>query len=230
MSGASAIIVAAGSGRRMRHAIPKQFLTIGTHPVLYHTLLPFVNCPQIREIIVVVASEYLQSDLLKASLPDTAKPIRSIAGGRQRQDSVYRGIQSIAESTGILVIHDAVRPLVTVDLIDRTIALCNEFDGAIAATPAVDTLKRVEDQRVLQTLDRSRIWQVQTPQTFRKAVIQRAYEEAFRDGFYATDDAALVERSGGRVTIVQSSHRNLKITHPEDLSIAEILMRNGEKT
>ena len=142
-----------------------------------------------------------------------------MAGGAQRQDSVRNGLERAAHE--LVTIHDAARPMVTVEMIERSIVKANEMGACIAAVPVIDTIKSAQNELVSSTVDRSSLYSVQTPQTFRTELIRSAYERAYADNFYATDDAALVEQLGGRVAIVQGSYDNIKVTTPSDLHFAQ---------
>jgi 2-C-methyl-D-erythritol 4-phosphate cytidylyltransferase len=145
-----------------------------------------------------------------------------VAGGVTRQDSVARALERVTADR--VVVHDAARPFVTADDIDRTLAALDEFDGAVVAVPVDETLKRVRDDRAVETLDRSDLWRAQTPQAFRVDVLRAAHARAAGDGFDATDDAQLLERYGGRVAVVGGSRRNLKLTFAEDFAVAEAML------
>ena len=223
MKNVSALIVAAGSGSRMKADIPKQFLRLGKRTVLYHSICQFLKISGISEIIVIGPPGYLESPEMSESIPVSRVPISVIAGGEKRQDSVFNGLKAIHNDSKIVTIHDGARPLVQADLIQKSIDLCTDFDGAIVAAPSINTLKDVRNNQITQTLDRAVIWQAQTPQTFRRSIIEKAYQYAFDNHFTTTDDAAFVEAVGGKIAIVASNSRNLKITNPEDLLIAQTL-------
>jgi 2-C-methyl-D-erythritol 4-phosphate cytidylyltransferase len=145
-----------------------------------------------------------------------------VAGGVTRQESVARGLERVTADR--VVIHDAARPFVTARDIDRTVALLDDYEGAVVAVPVEETLKRVSDDRAVETLDRTDLWRAQTPQAFRVAVLRAAHARAAADGFDATDDAQLLERYGGRVAVVRGSRRNLKLTFAEDFAVAEAML------
>jgi 2-C-methyl-D-erythritol 4-phosphate cytidylyltransferase len=221
----SAIIVAAGSGRRMGMTLPKQFVELNGRPLLAWTIDNLLKVPQLAEIILVVSDDQAGSPNLQKCLPGhCAIPVKIVAGGERRQDSVYSGLKALNPQSGIVAIHDGVRPFADPALIAETIRLCAKFDGAVLAIPAVDTLKEVEARQIIRTVDRQKIWQVQTPQTFRRAVLERAYANAYENNLMATDDSRLVEMIGGRVAIVESTPNNLKITCQNDLIVAKSIM------
>jgi len=209
----------------MNSSTPKQFLRLGEHTVLFYSIQRFLTLPSILEIIVIGPPDYLNSALLQDSIPkSTSVPIKIIAGGSQRQESVLNGLGAVSSDASIICIHDGVRPLVHSDLIQKSIDLCEKYDGAIVAARSINTLKEVSTGTIVRTLDRRTIWQAQTPQTFRKTVINKAYEHALANKLNATDDSDFVEAIGGNVAVVESTSWNLKITGPDDLLIAQTLL------
>ncbi|MBN1225233.1 MAG: 2-C-methyl-D-erythritol 4-phosphate cytidylyltransferase [Candidatus Aminicenantes bacterium] len=212
----SVILVAAGEGQRF--GAPKQFVPLNGKPVLEWCLESFETHLRIREIILV-----LMSDVQKKDYMEKYKKISYVVtGGKYRQDSVMAGFQKIDPSrTDTVLVHDGVRPLIGHDLISRVLQATKEYGAAIPVLTIEDTLKRIEGQKVLQTLDRSQIVRVQTPQGFSYPILKTALERARKDAFYGTDEAALVERIGGSIFLVPGDPRNLKITTPDDLKIAE---------
>ncbi len=230
MKSTSAIIVAAGSGTRMKSSVPKPFLTLDNNTILYHTIQRFLPVADISEIIIVTSSQLLASEYLRVSIPKSAPiPIRTIAGGKRRQDSVFNGLQTVNPDSTIVCIHDGVRPFIDPGTIARTIELCDQYDGAIVAVPSTNTLKEIQDQRIVKTIDRDIIWQAQTPQTFRKDILINAYKQAFRAKVTGTDDASFVEQIGGRIAIVAGGPQNIKITSQHDLLIAQLLLEEGAR-
>ncbi|MDO9547577.1 MAG: 2-C-methyl-D-erythritol 4-phosphate cytidylyltransferase [Candidatus Marinimicrobia bacterium] len=225
MKTVSVIIVAAGSGTRMNSGTPKQFLNLGNHTVLFHSIRRFLALSSVIEIIIISPIDYLKSKLLQDSIPTSPSiPVVIIAGGQQRQQSVLNGLNAVNPDASIVCIHDGVRPLIQPKLIQKSIDLCEEYDGAIVAARSIDTLKEVAGGTVIRTIDRNTIWQAQTPQTFRKTVIKKAYEYALANKLNATDDAGFVEAIGGNVAVVESTSWNIKITGPADLLIAQTLL------
>lgn len=217
-----AIIPAAGIGSRMQTDRAKQMIELGGVPVLVHTLRRFEECPAVDQVILALQPNLTQEVLALASRYNLTKIARIVAGGAERQDSVYRGLQ-VVSSAAIVVIHDAVRPFVTPDEIRAVIERAAKTGAALMAVPAVDTIKQVKSGRVHRSLDRKSLYHAQTPQAFRYSVIKEAYDRASREGFSATDDSQLVERMGHRVSIVEGSHINIKITRPFDLRLAEAI-------
>ncbi|MDW8238637.1 MAG: 2-C-methyl-D-erythritol 4-phosphate cytidylyltransferase [Acidobacteriota bacterium] len=217
-----AIIVAAGAGQRMGGECPKQFLNLCGEPVLIHTLRAFERCQSVDQIVVVLPQQHQAEAAKQLSAAGFNKIVSLIPGGPERQDSVWNGLQAIdATQTQIVVIHDGVRPLVTEQEITAVIAEARATGAAVIGYPVTDTLKEVHSGRIIKTVDRRRFYLVQTPQAFRVSIILKAYQQALADGFRATDDASLVERSEHVVTVVQGSRQNIKITWPEDLALAE---------
>jgi len=225
MSYASAIIVAAGVGARMTSDTPKQYFLLNGRPILYYTIKNFVKAKLVSEIVLVISKEFMDSELLHACIPlGNSSPIKIVAGGKKRQDSVYNGLKSIDEICNIVVVHDGVRPFIDPEKIDETIKMCSEYDGVVVATPAIDTLKEVNNSLIVKTLNRASIWQIQTPQTFRREVLEHAFQKAYKDDFIGTDEASLVERLGMQIGVLIGNHKNIKITTQEDISIAEVLI------
>ena len=203
----------------------KQFLRIGAKPILFYTLHQFDLCPAVDEIILVVKAEDLA--FAAQEIVDRygiQKVKRIVAGGAERQDSVYAGLQAIANESEIVVIHDGVRPFISVALLELGIQQCREFGAVVTAVPVTSTIKRAEKGIVQTTLDRSELWEIQTPQIFRYDLIRSAYEESRKDGFVATDDAMMVERLGMSVQILPGERRNIKITTREDMAYAAFLL------
>jgi 2-C-methyl-D-erythritol 4-phosphate cytidylyltransferase len=227
MSGVIAIIPAAGGGLRMGKELPKPFLEVAGAPLIIHTLERFERCPQVDCMVVLVDKDYLGLCRRIISHQPFEKIKEVIPGGERRMDSVKIGLSVIPETTELVVIHDGVRPLVSPSLISRVIEKAREVGAAIAAVPPVDTMKEAAEGYILNTIDRSRLMRAQTPQAFHYRIIMKAYQEAERKEVSATDDASLVEALGGKVAIVPGSHLNIKVTTPEDLMIAELLLKEG---
>lgn len=222
----TAVIVAAGAGRRMGTAVSKQFLPLGGKEIMAHTVEKFEQAAAIRDIVLVTGQDSLQ-DVRDMAREYGWKKIAAVtAGGRERQDSVYNGLRQVSGDTEIVLIHDGVRPFVTEEIIEDSIRTAAEMGGCVAGVPAKDTIKVVNGEQIaIATPDRSTLWQIQTPQTFRKELILRAYEDAGAAGFIGTDDASLAERSGFPVKIIMGSYRNIKITTQEDLCIAAAFLK-----
>jgi 2-C-methyl-D-erythritol 4-phosphate cytidylyltransferase len=221
-----AIIAAAGSGTRMASDRPKQFLLLAGMPVIFHTLKPFEQCDNIHEVIVVLPAEESAGFLSLAGKYGLRKLARVVPGGATRADSVKRGLMSIRSATAeIVAVHDGVRPFVTVEEIDATIETARADGAAILVAPVTDTIKQVDSERVVKTLDRDGLRRALTPQCFRYDVLRHAYEAADVTDPSLTDESVLVEQLGHTVSIVEGSGRNIKITTAEDLAVAEVLLK-----
>ena len=222
-----AIIAAAGTGSRMASNRPKQFLQLAGTPIIFHTLKPFELCDSIHEVIVVLPAEESAEFLAQAGKHGLRKLARVVPGGATRADSVKRGLQGIRAATAeIVAVHDGVRPFVTVEEIEQTIEAARRDGAAILATPATDTIKVVEGGTVTRTLARESLRQALTPQCFRYDLLRRAYDQADVSDPSLTDESVLVERLGHPVAIVEGSARNIKITTPRDLLLAEALLHD----
>jgi len=218
----TAIIAAGGRGQRFGGAEPKQLLTVGGRPILERSVNAFLAHASVNEVVVVLPQELVDNP--PAYLRDHEKPLRIVAGGARRQDSVANGFHAAAEQSELIVIHDAARPFVSADLIARTIAAAAESGAALAALPARDTVKQGRDHFVGATLPRETIFLAQTPQAFRRSVLADALELADD----ATDEAALAERAGHQVRLVTGEASNIKITTPDDLVLAEAIAQAGK--
>jgi 2-C-methyl-D-erythritol 4-phosphate cytidylyltransferase len=224
-----AIIPAAGAGRRMGSAMEKQFLHVRGVPILARTLRVFDQSPKVDGIVLVVAPQQRQALESEVLGPHPCeKLLRVIDGGPERQDSVANGLGAIPLECELVVVHDGVRPLVSVDLLEAVLEAAQLYGAAIAAIPAGDTVKQAENQKVVATLERETIWLAQTPQAFHANLLRRAYEKGARDRVVVTDDAALVERIGGAVHLVRGSPENIKVTTPSDLVVAEAILTQRE--
>ena len=220
-----AIIAAAGAGTRMASDRPKQFLLLAGMPVIFHTLKPFEQCESINEVIVVLPAEESAGFLSLAAKYGLRKLARVVPGGATRADSVKRGLMSIRSATAeIVAVHDGVRPFVSVEEIEATIAAARTNGAAILAAPVTDTIKQVVDQRVTRTFDRAGLRRALTPQCFRYDWLRQAYQAADVADPSLTDESVLVEKLGHPVSIVEGSARNIKITTVEDLAIAEAIL------
>ncbi len=221
---AAAIIPAGGVGLRMGLDHPKQFLELGGMPILIRTLQVFHLLPSITTIVVAAPvghQEQLSAMLERYGLFDCCQVV---AGGRLRQDSVLAALKELPAGIELVAVHDAVRPLVSGPLVEDCLREAERSGAAIAAIPVKDTLKEVGDRLIAGTVSRDGLWQAQTPQVVRVDLLRRAYEQAARDGFIGTDEASLLEHAGIPVTVVAGSERNIKITRPEDLPVAEALL------
>ena len=222
----SAIIVAAGRGTRMGPGVDKVFLEVAGRPVVAHTWQRFQDASCIDEIIVVVREGMPSAFAELAAAYGLDKPHRIVVGGAERQDSVWNGLAALSPQAEMVAIQDAARPCSSEGLIAATLAAARESGAAVAAQPVTDTIKESADGRtVSRTLDRGRLWAVQTPQTFRVEVIRRALAEVRRRGVAVTDDTAACEWIGQSVRLIVSATPNPKVTVPGDLPFIESLLR-----
>ena len=222
-----ALIPAAGYGRRMGSEKPKAFLPLGGIPLLTHTLQKFEACSQVDEILPLVPEGKVSScenDIVRRS--GLKKVQRIMAGGQERQESVYLGLKAIEKKADFVIIHDGDRPFVFPELIELALSESKRWKAVVAAMPAGDTIKEVSpDGEIVRTVDRRHLWIIQTPQAFEYGLIARAHDKAKEEGFYGTDDASLVERLGVPVRVIEGSRFNFKITTPEDLILGEALLK-----
>ena len=230
------IIPAAGLGTRMAGGAPapkaaakppsKQFAELAGMPVIIHTLRRFAEVPEISEIYIAMRENDAAQFRPRLEQERFSKPIRIVEGGEHRQDSVANALAAVrADDKDLVLVHDAVRPFVDAEIIRNVIDAAARHGAAIAGVPAVDTIKQVkrtdEGAIITATVPRERAVMAQTPQGFRFHVLKKAFDEAMADGFTGTDEASLVERSGHEVVVVMGSPRNIKITTPADLALAE---------
>jgi len=233
----TAIIVAAGRGKRMGQPLPKQYLPLEGTPILVHTLKVFEASPEIRDVLLVVPpgdEEFCLREVIERY--DIRKILKIVIGGERRQDSVHQALEELEEKTDRVVVHDGVRPFVTSGMIRTAVETVGQWngvdgvDGAIFAVPVRDTLKKVDDSGMVSgTPDRTLLWYAQTPQTFKRRVLVEAHHKALVDGFHGTDDAALAERLGYRVKVLEGSPENIKVTTREDLLLAEFIFRSRHR-
>jgi len=220
-----AIIAAAGSGTRMASDRPKQFLLLAGTPVIIHTLKVFEQCESIHEVIVVLPAAESAGFLSLAGKFGLRKVSRVVPGGMTRADSVKRGLLAIRAATAeIVAVHDGVRPFVTTEEIDATVATAQTDGAAILVAPVTDTIKQINDRQVVQTLDRGELRRALTPQCFRYELLRDAYKDADVNDPSLTDESALVEKLGVPISVIEGSAKNIKITTTEDLVIAEAML------
>jgi 2-C-methyl-D-erythritol 4-phosphate cytidylyltransferase len=225
----SAIIVAAGKSERMGKDMDKAFLHLATRPVLAYSMQAFEACPEIDEVVVVVRRDRIDSARGMAKVFGCSKVRKVVAGGTMRQDSVANGLAELADESTIVAIHDGARPCVTPQLISETVKLAKRHGAAVAGTRMTDTVKLVEKGvTVSKTLDRTKIWTVQTPQTFNVSLLRDAYESLRKKGLVVTDDSAVVELHGHEVYLVPTTVPNIKITTVEDLPVVAVLLERFE--
>lgn len=220
------IIAAAGSGKRMGGVVPKQYGTLGGMSILARSVKAFHDLDEIHLIIIVTNEDYrgfCREELDRLGL--LAKVGGILPGGKERQDSVYEAISSLRPDIDLVLVHDGVRPFVTKDVILRNIEAAEKYGAAVVAVPVKDTIKVAEENLLTKTLDRSVLYSMQTPQGFRKDLLVHAYEKAFRENCYGTDDAFLVENAGGKVYITEGDYNNIKITTAEDIVFGEAILK-----
>jgi 2-C-methyl-D-erythritol 4-phosphate cytidylyltransferase len=224
------IVPAAGIGKRMGNAVAKQFLPLGERPLLAHTLLAFQRASEIDEIIPVLSREDMESCLSAIIEQFHITKVKTlVAGGKERQESVLHGIRKLSKDASVVLVHDGVRPFVTPEMIRETVEHAKKGECVTVAVPIKDTIKAVNEQGfVHQTLERDRLWAIQTPQAFPAHVLVRAHEEAASKRRFATDDATLVEQAGFAVRVIMGSYDNIKITTPEDLLLAEEILKRRD--
>ena len=227
--GAVVIVPAGGLGRRMNARQPKQYLHLGRTPLLVRTLAALAAAPAVRGIVLAVPGERVEATRRLLRVHRVRKILDVVAGGVERQDSVWLGLQAVGTPEWVLV-HDAVRPFITSALVARVLAAAAGTGAATCGLAVRETVKRVregappggEPAVVDATLDRAGLWLIQTPQAFRRELLWEAHDKARRDGYTGTDDAVLVERLGGRVAVVPGLPQNIKITTPADLRVARL--------
>ena len=222
------LIPAGGSGKRLKADVAKQYLLLDKLPVLVHTLRAFQQAAVIDEIVLVVPENdiaFVSSEFIKKH--NLTKVTKIVAGGAERQDSVRNGLAAVDDQCDIVLIHDGVRPFVTEKMIKEVIAAAKTEQAASVGVKAKDTIKETKDDgSVVKTVSRHNLWLTQTPQAFQFAILRKAYDAAYRDSYYGTDDASLVERIGIKVKMIAGSYDNIKITTPEDLLMAKALLKS----
>ncbi len=220
-----AVIVAGGIGRRMGANKPKQFLKLARRPILARTLEVFEKCDAVDAVVVVAPRGYVK--LVQAMIVKRygfAKVKRVVMGGRRRQDSVWAGLQAVKGPCDVVAIHDGVRPLITCDVIEKSVLVAHNFGAALVAVPVTSTIKNISgDGFVRNTPERRMLMAAQTPQSFNYNLIMNAYKEAMKQDFRGTDDSQIAEHAGARVVIVPGMAENIKITTETDLVLAEML-------
>jgi 2-C-methyl-D-erythritol 4-phosphate cytidylyltransferase len=223
------IVVAAGSGSRMGADIKKQYLPLAGLPILVRTLQTLADCPLVERIVLVVSADDIDFVRGLVEAHHLQKIGDVVSGGRERQESVFNGLQALRPVTTHVAVHDAARPLVTVEEVEDVVTAAIESGAATLGVPVKDTIKRVVQGTVEETLDRSELWAVHTPQAFRRDWLEEAHQRSLQQGGHGTDDASLVEGVGYPVRMIAGRYTNLKITTPEDLVVAEALWQREEK-
>jgi 2-C-methyl-D-erythritol 4-phosphate cytidylyltransferase len=214
-------------GKRMGKARAKQFLLLGDKPLLAHTLLAFQRAPEIDEIIPIVSQEDVEDCLRDIIEPYQISKVKTlVVGGKERHDSVLNGLQKIGKDAAVVLVHDGVRPFVTPEMIREAVGFAKDGECVAVGVPLKDTIKEVDENKIVRrTLERRSLWAIQTPQVFPVKILRRAYEESYKLKMFGTDDATLVERTGGTVRVIMGSYENIKITTPEDLILAEEILK-----
>lgn len=221
--GVAAVVPAGGLGRRMGGPRPKQYLTLAGVPIIVRTLRALAR--GVDAIVVAAPAERVAATRRLLARHRVPRVLDVVAGGAERQESVWLGLAALPQGVEWVLVHDAVRPFVPPDLIARVLTAARALGAATCGLAVRETVKRVADARVTGTIPREGLWLTQTPQAFRRALLWEAHDKARRDGFLGTDDASLVERLGAEVAMVAGFHRNLKITTPEDLALARQWLR-----
>ncbi len=227
-----AIVPSAGLGRRFGSDANKPFQILGGKPLVVWALETLESVEAIQEIIPVLRKEDVERGIEVFRSYNISKTKRVAAGGKERQDSVYNGLKLIGDKNCIVLIHDGVRPFIEKDLIEKVIKELlkggkgglKSFDGVVLGVPVKDTIKEAESGIIKSTIRRDSLWAIQTPQVFPYKKISAAYKKSIKEGFYSTDDAALMERYGGKIKVIMGSYSNIKITTPDDLIFAEYLL------
>lgn len=220
----SVILAGGGKGRRIGD-IPKAFLTINRRPLIYYSIETFYR--KVDEIVVVLPSEYIEEWSRK--IKEKYRNIKVVAGGKERQDSVREGLFSLKNKKGLVLIHDVARPLFSCNLVEKLIKGARKYGAAVPYIEIQDTVKERKGDFVLRTINRENVVCIQTPQAFKTELIIKAYNKAYRDGFYATDDAAVVEYFGGKVYLIPGERENIKITYPVDIYIAKEMLKKWKR-
>jgi 2-C-methyl-D-erythritol 4-phosphate cytidylyltransferase len=235
----SVILPAAGLGTRMGRekagTSRKQFMLLDNSPILVHTIRKFFRCPSVSEIVVALRKEDFDwaRGLLQQHPDHSAKPVRFVEGGDSRQQSVQNALSTLGADTDLVAVHDAVRPFIEPELVEKVIAEAASSGAAIVGIVPVDTVKRVHKNKVRDTLPRENLVLAQTPQVFRFELLRRAFARAGEDNFYGTDESSLVERLDEiEVSVVQGTDRNIKITRQTDMDLARLFLSEeaGERT
>jgi 2-C-methyl-D-erythritol 4-phosphate cytidylyltransferase len=226
----TAIVVAAGAGRRIGGDIAKTYMPIAGRPLVLRTLDRLFSAPVIDQVVLVIAAEEIGrcEALLRSDAALRGRPWLLQGGGATRQQSARLGLEKVGADTDIVMIHDGARPFVSVALIERSVAEAADKGAVVVGLPARDTIKKVSSDGYVETTPvRGSLWAIQTPQVFRRELIVAAHEKATRDGVEVTDDAMVVERMGEPVFVIEGERLNFKITVPEDVWLAELLIREG---
>jgi 2-C-methyl-D-erythritol 4-phosphate cytidylyltransferase len=224
-NGAVTIVPAGGAGVRMKNRRPKQYLSLQGAPLLVHTLRAVLDSAGVAGVVLAVPLDRIDTTRRLLDRHRVPGVLDVVAGGAERQESVWHGLTAVPPGVRWIVVHDAVRPFVTADLVERVLAAARRHGAATCGLEVRETVKRVSGDTVDATIDRTGLWLIQTPQAFSRDLLWEAHEKARRDGFTGTDDAVLVERLGARVAVVPGLAQNIKVTTPEDLKTARRWLR-----
>lgn len=225
-----AIIPAGGTGERMGGKSPKQFMPLGGVPILVHTLRVFERSSAVDRVVLAVPEGSIAATAELTAAHGCSKVARIIPGGRQRQDSVRNGLAAVGDACDIVVVHDGVRPFIDAKLVDLAVSVAGRAGAVVVGVPVKDTVKQTgSDDKIAATLDRKTLWIAQTPQVFKRKILEEAYRRAYAEAYCGTDDASLVERLGVPVAMIRGGYDNIKITTPEDLAYGEYLLSKGRQ-
>ena len=230
MSRTVALVPAAGAGRRLGIGKAKPFRCLGQRPLIGYALESLDRCPEIDSIVIIVSAkeqEYCRQEIIPAC--NLHKPWQLVVGGVQRQESVYNGLKILHGLADTVVVHDAARPLISVQLLQQCILEAQKCGACIVGVPVRDTLKKVGQRDIIdKTIPRSHLWMAQTPQGFHYDLLWNAHQKALQENFQGTDDSVLVECLGSKVKMIRGSYKNIKITYPEDLLLVESWLLEGK--
>ncbi|MDX5474096.1 MAG: 2-C-methyl-D-erythritol 4-phosphate cytidylyltransferase [Bacillaceae bacterium] len=221
------IIPAAGQGKRMNAGMNKQFIELNQKPVIIHTLLVFEKDPLCEQVLLVINEQEKETFQTLLAKHQITKVKKLVSGGNERQESVYNGLQA-AKKDGIVLVHDGARPFIRQTYIHQLVEKATKTGAAIVAVPVKDTIKKVTNGIAVETVERSSLWSVQTPQAFRFSILLDAHEKARQENYLGTDEASLVERIGLDVHIVEGDYENIKLTTQEDLLYANAILQKSE--
>ena len=223
------VLLAGGSGSRMKADRPKQFLELRGKPVLEHSIELLLGVQQMTALVLVIAEEFRSLDFVAAAAERDSR-IKFADPGKERQDSVSNGLASVPDECTLVAVHDAARPLVTLDAVHTCLADAATHGAAVLAVPMKATVKEGADGFVVQTLDRSKLWEIQTPQVMRPQLLREGFRKVREEGLQVTDDVSIIEQMGEPVKLTLGEYTNLKLTTPEDMIIAETILRDrGER-
>ncbi len=222
------IVPVAGKGKRFGATIPKQFSNLAGKPIIFHTVKNLITSPLISGgVIVCGADDKIRMQELLCQLPGFAENCNIVIGGEKRQDSVYNGFKNLDKDDGYILIHDGARPFVDHELINRCVNGAKEFGACIAAIPVNDTIKKVKNGKIVETVDRNNLYRAQTPQVFKYKILKESFKQSKNGKMNFTDEATMIEKAGYGVQVITGDNKNIKITTPIDLLIAEKILEQG---